>query len=103
MFPPLGPMGPGLGPPPPTLFVSCCDICAREDMGSKEDVAGPMGPGPPWLGLMGMLSGRFILQGPGKGPGRLVLFGPPDNVVCDTNTEQIRTVWNRKKALPYAL
>lgn len=40
-----------------------------------------MGPPGPWLGLMGILSGLFILHGPGKGPGKLVLFGPPDNVV----------------------
>lgn len=81
MLPPLGPMGPpGPGPPPPTVLVSCCDICAREEMGSKEDVE-VMGPLGPWLGLMGMLSGLFILHGPGKGPGRLVLLGPPDSVV----------------------
>lgn len=40
-----------------------------------------MGPLGPWLGLMGMLSGLLMLQGPGNGPGRLVLFGPPDSVV----------------------
>lgn len=81
MLPPLGPIGPpGPGPPPPTVFVSCCDICARDEIGSKEDVD-VMGPFGPWLGLMGMLSGLFILHGPGKGPGRLVLFGPPDSVV----------------------
>lgn len=83
---PNGPMpfppGPGpMGGAPPTVLVSCCDICAREEMGSKEEVAGPMGPLGPWLGLIGMLSGLFILHAPGNGPGKLVLLGPPDNVV----------------------
>lgn len=92
-MPPLGPMGPpGPGPPPPTVFVSCCDICASEEMGSKEDVD-VMGPLGPWLGLMGMLSGLFILHGPGKGPGRLVLFGPPDSVVSLFPAMESSMVW----------
>lgn len=70
-----------MGGAPPTVLVSCCDICARDEMGSKEEVAGPSGPAGPWLGLMGMLSGRPLrLHAPGNPPGRLVLFGPPDNV-----------------------
>lgn len=87
MPPPLGPMGPwGPGPPPPpTVFVSCWDIWASEEMGSKEavEVKGPLGP---WLGLMGMLSGRFMLHGPGNCPERLV-GGPPDNDDCGKDNE----------------
>lgn len=32
-----------------------------------------------------MLSGLLILHGPGKGPGKLVLVGPPDKVDCKHN------------------
>lgn len=87
----MGPPGPG--PPPPTVLVNCCDICANDEIGSKDEVAGPIGPLGPWLGLMGMLSGLFILHGPGNGPGKLVLFGPPDNVVWKSNKAFVNT-WN---------
>lgn len=90
----MGPPGPG--PPPPTVLVNCCDICANEEIGSKEEVAGPIGPLGPWLGLMGMLSGLFILHGPGNGPGKLVLFGPPDNVVWKKKTFLNNHVYEHK-------
>ncbi|XP_028172402.1 ralA-binding protein 1-like [Ostrinia furnacalis] len=53
-----------------------------DEMGSKEavEVMGPLGP---WLGLMGMLSGR-IPQEPGKGP-------EPRNCVYHNNAQHLCT------------